>query len=77
MNVGMLWYDDDAEPALPVRIRRAADYYRSKYGVEADLCMVNPSLREAGLPRHVGSLEVRTHQSVLKHHFWLGVRAES
>jgi hypothetical protein len=76
MDVGMLWYDGEQGSSLGERIRQAADYYRSKYGKDPDLCMVNPSLREEGLPRQLGELQIRTHQSVLKHHFWLGVQGE-
>ena len=75
MDVGMLWYDAEPGPALQDRIERAARYYRTKYGKDPELCMVNPSLRGEGLPGQLGSLEIRTHQSVLKHHFWIGLRA--
>ena len=39
MNVGMLWYDNDPRTALTAKVDRAADYYRKKYGVVADLCL--------------------------------------
>jgi hypothetical protein len=44
MNVGMLWYDNDPRTALTTKVARAADYYRQKYGLVADLCMVHPSM---------------------------------
>ena len=32
MDTGMLWYDDDRQRTLEEKVRRAADYYRHKYG---------------------------------------------
>ena len=44
MNVGMLWFDNDPRTALMVKVERAADYYRHKYGQVPDLCLVHPSM---------------------------------
>lgn len=76
MDVGMLWYDGASNPAVAERIRRAADYYRDKYGKAPDVCLVNPSLKEHGLPRRLDGMEIHTSRSVLTHHFWLGVRGQ-
>ena len=44
MNVGMLWFDNDPRTTLTVKVARAADYYRQKYGLAPDLCLVHPSM---------------------------------
>ena len=44
MNVGMLWFDNDPRTALAAKVARAADYYRQKYGLVPDLCLVHPSM---------------------------------
>jgi predicted transcriptional regulator len=44
MNVGMLWFDNDPRTALTAKVERAADYYRQKYGLVPDLCLVHPSM---------------------------------
>jgi hypothetical protein len=49
MNVGMLWFDNDPRIALTAKVARAADYYRRKYGLVPDLCLVHPSMLP-GLP---------------------------
>ena len=49
MNVGMLWFDNDPRTALTTKVARAADYYRQKYGLVPDLCLVEPL---PCLPKH-------------------------
>ena len=44
MNVGMLWFDNDAKTDLDGKIERAAVYYRTKYGRVPTLCFVHPSM---------------------------------
>jgi hypothetical protein len=44
MNVGMLWLDNDPRTALTAKVARAADYYRQKYGLVPNLCLVHPSM---------------------------------
>jgi len=50
MNVGMLWFDNDPRTALPVKVARAADYYRRKYGLIPDTCLVHPSMLNSPPP---------------------------
>lgn len=73
MNVGMLWYDNDAKLDLPAKIERAMAYYREKYGDTPNLCFVHPSMLVEKTLNGV-RIEVRTTQTVLPNHFWLGVR---
>ena len=72
MNIGMLWFDNDTKTDLTTRIQRAADYYRTKYGADPNLCFVHPSMVAA--PTEGTNVEVRTTKSVLPNHFWLGIK---
>jgi hypothetical protein len=72
MDIGMLWFDNSTDVDLQTKITRAADYYQRKYGQAATLCIVNPgTLGSATLPAN--RLEIRSAQSVLPNHFWIGV----
>ena len=72
MNIGMLWFDNDPKADLGIKIERAADYYRKKYGRVPDLCFVHPSMLGEKKPQ-AGKVEIRTSRSVLPHHFWIGI----
>jgi hypothetical protein len=74
MDIGMLWLDDDGRRSFEDKVTRAADYYREKYGRFPELCLVNSKM----LPeesKKVGRIEVQPTQTVLLHHFWLGMKA--
>jgi len=77
MKVGMLWFDDDKKTALTAKVARAADYYRQKYGLNPDLCLVHPSmLNPAGAGRkeeQAGKVALRPNRSILPGHLWIGV----
>jgi len=76
MNVGMLWFDNDPKTDITVKITRAVDYYRHKYGQTPNLCFVHPSMVKTS-PFKTGSIEIRSSRSVLPNHFWLGLNASS
>ncbi|MCC7129443.1 MAG: hypothetical protein B6D39_03830 [Anaerolineae bacterium UTCFX2] len=88
MNIGMLWFDNDPKVNLDSKIERAALYYRDKYGSRPTLCFVHPSMLNgksgavAAPPTNekhnekrftAGGIEVRSNQSVLPNHLWIGV----
>jgi hypothetical protein len=76
MNTGMLWYDNDPRTALTIKVSRAADYYRKKYGRAADLCLVNPSMltdRPGLVDGRAGKIMVRSNRAILPGHLWLGI----
>jgi hypothetical protein len=80
MNIGMLWFDNDPKADLGVKIQRAAQYYREKYGVNPNLCFVHPSMLPGKTENSNGEIknsgvEVRSNGSVLPNHLWLGVNA--
>jgi hypothetical protein len=88
MNVGMLWFDNDPRTALTAKVRRAADYYRQKYGLVADMCLVHPSMlagthidlvegkagKVAGMSAEASSGSVSVHPTRLIQpgHLWIG-----
>lgn len=73
MYVGMLWLDDDRRRTLDEKVMRAADYYEEKYGRFPELCLVNSSA--VAEKKTVGRIEIQPAQTVLPHHFWLGMRS--
>jgi len=79
MNIGMLWFDNDAKTDLGQKIQRAAIYYAQRYGKQPDLCYVHPSMApELGRGRDslsidCGGIEVKTTKSVLPNHLWIGM----
>jgi hypothetical protein len=76
MNIGMLWYDDDRQRTLEDKVRRAADYYRRKYGQSPNLCLINPQSANGG-PQAVNSIKLQTAANILPHHFWIGVATQN
>jgi hypothetical protein len=76
MNIGMLWFDNDPRTALTAKVSKAADYYRQKYGLVADICMVHPSMlnenRSSKEEVHAGKVIVRTNRAILPGHLWIG-----
>lgn len=73
MDIGMLWFDSNHQQDVSLRIERASSYYKSKYGREPELCYVHPSMLGGLTHNEVGGLKVKTSQTVLPNHFWLGV----
>jgi hypothetical protein len=72
MITGMLWFDNNPKNTLTGKITEAAEYYRKKYGISPDLCLVNPGIFPAeGF--HAGPILVRPLRSVLPDHLWIGV----
>ncbi len=72
MREGMLWFDNSDQGDMATRIMRAVRYYHAKYGVSPTVCFVHPSML-AGNPATVEDVEVRTSNSILPGHFWLGI----
>lgn len=72
MLTGMLWFDNDPATALPVKVQRAAEYYRKKYGLAPDFCVVNPRMLTA-TTLQAGGVTVRASRTILPGHLWIGV----
>jgi hypothetical protein len=62
-------------------VARAADYYRKKYGLVADLCLVHPSMLAEASPDliegHAGNVTVRPNQAILPGHLWIGTEEKN
>ena len=75
MNVGMLWFDNDPRTALAAKVSRAADYYRQKYGLVPDVCLVHPSMlgeRRDLVEAQTGKVAIRPNRAILPGHLWIG-----
>ncbi len=75
MEVGMLWFDNDPRTALSVKIIRAANYYRQKYGQTPNLCLVHPTMLGKGSDMDdecPGKVVVRSNRTILPGHLWIG-----
>ena len=89
MDVGMLWFDNDTHTDLPSKIENAAEYYLNKYGIRPNVCFIHPCMTpddlgsqkiESNQRKHksnplftAGSIEVRTSNSMLPNHLWIGI----
>lgn len=76
MKIGMLWFDNDPRSPLSTKVSRAADYYRQKYGLVPDLCLVHPSMladRSDLVEGQAGKVIVRPNRAILPGHLWIGV----
>ena len=75
MDIGMLWFDNDSKSDLLSKIRRAADYYRNKYGQEPNCCFVHPSMIKEE-DSYIGPITVFTNSTIIPHHFWIGIQQQ-
>jgi hypothetical protein len=71
MEIGMMWLDTDKQRTLDEKVKRAAEFYRDKYGRFPELCLVNERLIED--EKKVGRVIVQPAKAVLPGHFWLGM----
>lgn len=75
MNAGLLWLDDDKRRPFAQKVQRAADYYEEKYGRLPEMCLVNAHMIES--EQQVGKIKVQPTKTVLRNHFWLGMRVQN
>lgn len=80
MQTGLMWFDNDPRTALAVKIEKASDYYKRKYGRLPDLCLVNPSMLGDSPVETVEQrgvrITIRPYRPVLPGHLWIGVEDE-
>jgi len=69
MDVGLLWYDDDARKPLEKKIDEAAARFREKFGRSPTTCYVNETTTAITHPR----LKVLPHRLIRPNHLWVGV----
>jgi hypothetical protein len=74
----MLWFDNDPHATLDAKIRKAADYYKQKYGRLPDLCLVHPNMLDGRKSSSKDAdITVRSYRPVLPGHIWLGVEDQA
>ena len=74
MYTGLLWFDNDPNSTLTVKIQKALDYYSKKFGRAPELCFVHPSMLDSGQRQlMLGKVTVRAYRPVMPNHFWIGV----
>ena len=74
MDIGMLWSKRDRRQSLDAAVREAAEYYLSKYGLQATLCHCHPqALLAAGNPSHVGAIRMAGSRLIGRDDLWIGV----
>jgi hypothetical protein len=80
MEIGMLWFDNDKQNDLIIKINQAASYYHKKYGQKPNLCYVHPCMISE-LDHHSRNsqdkaisplIEVKESIEILPNHFWIG-----
>jgi hypothetical protein len=70
----MLWFDNDPRTTLSVKIQKAMDHYRNKFGRIPDLCLVHPSMMDNGQNQlELGKLIIRSYRPVTPGHLWIGI----
>lgn len=76
MHTGMLWFDN-SKLDLESKIKKARDYYRNKYGLEPDLCLVHPKMLMDDMRINatfmIDKLTIRGYRPVLPGHIWIGI----
>jgi hypothetical protein len=76
MDRGMLWFDNNPKTDFKVKIKEAATYYRRKYGLSPNLCLVHPSVLNSEIVSD-DKIKIRPNRSVLPGHLWIGINENS
>jgi len=65
------------------KVERAVLYYRDKYGKAPNLCFVHPTMIPNNdnkstnkSPLNSQGVEIRTSDTMLPHHFWIGINRQ-
>jgi hypothetical protein len=78
MHTGMLWFDNDPHVSLDIKIQKASQYYKQKYGRLPDLCLVHPNmLNGRKTDTRDEKITVRPYRPVLPGHIWIGVEDQA
>lgn len=70
LNKGLLWFDDNDNERLEIRIGRAIEYFTLKHGEKPRCCYVHPSMLDEK-EKDCSNITIRTSSYVIPHHFWL------
>ncbi len=73
MDVGMLWFDKEADVGVMDKVGKAAEYYLKKYGKKPNVCYVNPKLLDED-NMQIDQILIRPSLTIQPNYFWIGVR---
>lgn len=73
-DYGLLWLDD-TKREFADKVRTAAERHKTKYGTDATICYVNPSMLPDGKSVTIDGITVAPLATVAPSNFWLGVDA--
>lgn len=78
MHTGLLWFDNDPHTTLSVKIQKAIEHYRKKFGRLPDLCLVPADMLASGQSSlQLEKLTVRSFKYLMPGHIWIGVEEQS
>lgn len=72
MEIGWMWFDNDAKRTLEEKIQLAVQHYREKFGYVPNTCFVNKNLL-AEDEMQCGRVRVVAARNIMPDYFWLGV----
>jgi hypothetical protein len=72
MDHGMLWYDNQTGQSVELRLEKAIDYFKAKYGHLPLCCFVNPDMLSKPIKVNK-DIQVEPNEKVLKNHIWLEI----
>ncbi len=72
MQEGLLWFDNDPNRRLVVKVRQAATRYQAKFGRQPTVCYLNQADWE-NHPPEINGIRLQTSAGMLRHHLWIGV----
>lgn len=73
MNTGLLWFDHDLTNSIQERIFKAAAYFHEKFGVQPNLCYLNPKFNHSDSFESI-EIEIKYNGGIQPNHIWLGVK---
>jgi hypothetical protein len=72
--VGTLWFDNDSKRSIAAKVRAAAARHLQRHGERPDVCQAHPETLGDLAGGTVDGIELQALPSVLRNHFWVGVR---
>jgi hypothetical protein len=76
MEIGMLWFDNDPELDVFIKVQKAAAYYHKKYGKTPNLCYLHPSM-VIDKKVDTGGITLQADDTIQPNHFWIGIHSKT
>jgi hypothetical protein len=74
VKAGLLWFDDNPQVPLAIKVENAVRRYRERFGGSPDVCYVNPETL-AGAAEVAARVQLVALATVQPNHFWVGVKS--